>query len=68
MGSSKIIAEKKLPLRLTELMQDARAGYQKSEAAKKFVEDATYEQSIITFFRERFEFYLGTFSVIRMTS
>ncbi len=57
-GIVKIIAEKKLPLRLTELMQDARAGYQKSEAAKKFGEDAAYEQSIISFFRERFEFYL----------
>jgi glycyl-tRNA synthetase beta chain len=54
----KIIAEKKLPLRLNEVMQDARAGYQKSEAEKKFVDDRTYEQSIATFFRERLEFYL----------
>jgi glycyl-tRNA synthetase beta chain len=57
-GIVKIIAEKKLPLRLTELMQDARAGYQKSEAAKKFVEDGDYAQSIGNFFRERLEFYL----------
>jgi glycyl-tRNA synthetase beta chain len=57
-GIVKIIAEKKLPLRLIELMQDARAGYLKSEAAKKFVEDEAYEQSIVGFFRERFEFYL----------
>ena len=42
MAIVKIIAEKKLPLRLNELMQDARTGYQKSEAARKFVDDATY--------------------------
>ena len=58
-GIVKVIAEKKLPLRLDELMRDARAGYQKSEAEKKFVDDATvFEQSIATFFRERLEFYL----------
>jgi glycyl-tRNA synthetase beta chain len=33
----KVIAEKKLPLRLGDLMRDARTGYQKSEAEKKFV-------------------------------
>ncbi len=54
----KIIAEKKLPLRLDELMSDARAGYQKSEAEKKFVEDEKYSESIRIFFRERLEFYL----------
>ena len=54
----KIMAEKKLPLRLDAMMQDARCGYQKSEAEKKFVDDNEYEQSIATFFRERLEFYL----------
>ncbi len=54
----KVIAEKKLPLRLDELMRDARAGYQHSEAEKKFVEEAKYEESVATFFRERLEFYL----------
>ena len=54
----KVIAEKKLPLRLGDLMRDARAGYQKSEAEKKFVEEETFSQSIATFFRERLEFYL----------
>jgi glycyl-tRNA synthetase beta chain len=54
----KIIAEKKLPIRLSELMHDARSGYQKSEAEKKFVDDRKYEESIKTFFRERLEFYL----------
>src|SRR5579863_5744924 len=54
----RIIAGKKLPLRLTEMMRDARAGYQKSEAERKFVDDEKYIQSIDVFFRERLEFYL----------
>ena len=54
----RIIAEKKLPLRISELMQDARTGYQKSQAEKKFVEDAKYSDSVAQFFRERLEFYL----------
>jgi glycyl-tRNA synthetase beta chain len=54
----KVIAEKKLPLRLDELMRDARAGYQGSEAEGKFVEDEKFSASVATFFRERMEFYL----------
>jgi glycyl-tRNA synthetase beta chain len=54
----KVIAEKKLPLRLGDLMRDARAGYQRSDAEKKFVADAKYAESVGTFFRERLEFYL----------
>ncbi|MGA2857842.1 MAG: glycine--tRNA ligase subunit beta [Candidatus Sulfotelmatobacter sp.] len=54
----KVIAEKKLPLRLGDLMRDARAGYQKSEAEKKFVNDAVFSESVSGFFRERLEFYL----------
>ncbi len=57
-GIVKIIAEKKLPLRLSEMMRDARAGYQGSQAEKKFVEAEEFEQSVGTFFRERTEFYL----------
>src|SRR3954470_10044511 len=57
-GIVKVIAEKKLPLRLGELMRDARTGYQKSQAEKKFVDDGKYAESIATFFRERLEFYL----------
>ncbi len=57
-GIVKVIAEKKLPLRLRELMQDARTGYHKSQAEKKFVDDQKYMDSIETFFRERLEFYL----------
>ena len=54
----KVIAEKKLPLRLNELMRDARCGYRRSETEKKFVEDEIFAQSLVTFFRERLEFYL----------
>jgi glycyl-tRNA synthetase beta chain len=54
----KVIAEKKLPLRLGDLMRDARSGYQRSDAEKKFVDDAKFADSIATFFRERLEFYL----------
>ena len=57
-GIVKIIAEKKLPLALNDLMRDARAGYQHSEARKKFVEDAAFSSSVQAFFRERLEFYL----------
>ena len=54
----KVIAEKKLPLRLSELMRDARTGYQKSPATSKFVDERKYAESNATFFRERLEFYL----------
>jgi glycyl-tRNA synthetase beta chain len=54
----KVIAEKKLPLRLLDLMRDARAGYQGSEAEKKFVDDAQFNESVCAFFHERLEFYL----------
>ncbi len=54
----KVIAEKKLPLRLTDLMRDARAGYDRSEAEKKFVDNQKFSESAKMFFRERLEFYL----------
>jgi glycyl-tRNA synthetase beta chain len=54
----KVIAEKKLPLRLDELMRDARAGYQRSDAEKKFVGEEKFSESVATFFRERLEFHL----------
>ena len=34
------------------------AGYQKSEAEKKFVSAEKFEENVRTFFRERLEFYL----------
>src|ERR1700722_9546284 len=39
----KVIAEKKLPLRLADLMRDARAGYKGSAAEKTFVNDAKFD-------------------------
>jgi glycyl-tRNA synthetase beta chain len=54
----KIIAEKKLPLRLRDMMRDARCGYQGSSAERKFVDEANFDASLKTFFRERLEFYL----------
>src|SRR6202035_4893489 len=39
-------------------MRDARAGYQGSEAEKKFVDDSKFVDSVKSFFRERLEFYL----------
>jgi len=54
----KVIAEKKLPLRPVEIMRDARAGYQRSEAEKKFVDEQAFMESVRAFFRERLEFYL----------
>lgn len=53
----KTIAEHKLPFQLHDLMRDARAGYDGSEAEKKF-KDQDYAASLSTFFRERIEFYL----------
>jgi glycyl-tRNA synthetase beta chain len=57
-GIIKVIAEKKLPLRLSNLMCDARAGYQGSEAERKFVANENFSESVRIFFRERLEFYL----------
>jgi glycyl-tRNA synthetase beta chain len=54
----KVIAEKKLPLRLIDLMRDARAGYQDAEAESRFVDNAKFAESARIFFRERLEFYL----------
>jgi glycyl-tRNA synthetase beta chain len=54
----KVIAEKRLPLRLSDLMRDARAGYQGSDAERKFVLDVKFDESVKMFFRERLEFYL----------
>jgi len=47
-----------LPFRLSDLIRDAKAGYQESEAEKKFVDGAKFTSSVKSFFRERLEFYL----------
>jgi len=57
-GIVKIVAEKKLPLRLDDLMRDARAGYQGSQAEEKFVDGEKFSESLRVFFHERLEFYL----------
>jgi glycyl-tRNA synthetase beta chain len=56
-GIVKTIAEKKLPLRLSAIMADARVRYKGSEAEKKF-SNAGYAEAVRSFFRERLEFYL----------
>ncbi len=56
-GIVKTIAEHKLPLRLSEIMADARIRYKRSNAEKKFSNTA-YAESVRDFFRERLEFYL----------
>ena len=56
-GIVKIVAEHKLPFQLTQLMQDARCGYQGSEAEQKF-KNPDHRGSVDAFLRERVEFYL----------
>ena len=58
-GIVKIMAEHKLGITLSSLLADAMAGYQGSEAEKKFtLRGEAHNQAILTFFRERLEFYL----------
>jgi glycyl-tRNA synthetase beta chain len=57
-GIVKTIAEKKVPLSLTELFADAREVYRGSAAERKFSGDVDYAAAVRTFFRERLEFYL----------
>jgi glycyl-tRNA synthetase beta chain len=57
-GIVKTVAEKKLPLSLTELFADAREVYRGSAAERKFSGDVDYAAAVRTFFRERLEFYL----------
>jgi glycyl-tRNA synthetase beta chain len=56
-GIVRTVAEHKLPFRLSEIMTDARARYESSEAEKKF-SNADYTGSVRSFFRERLEFFL----------
>ncbi len=57
-GIVKVIAEKKLPLRLGDIMRDARSGYKGSAAEKKFSPSGQFDEAVRIFFRERLEFYL----------
>jgi glycyl-tRNA synthetase beta chain len=58
-GIVKTIVEHKLPLNLAQILTDARAGYQGSDAEKKFtLSGDAYTEAVRGFFRERLEFYL----------
>jgi len=57
-GIVRTIAEKKLPLGLSQLFADAREIYRGSAAESKFGDQADYADALRTFFRERLEFYL----------
>ena len=57
-GIVKTIAEKKLPLRPTDVFAYARVAYQESQAERKFSTGVDYEGNLRTFLRERLEFYL----------
>jgi len=57
-GIVKTIAEKKLPLSLSQMFADARGVYRGSAAERKFSVDVDYEGALRSFFRERVEFYL----------
>jgi glycyl-tRNA synthetase beta chain len=57
-GIVKTIAEKKLPLSLSQMFADAREVYRGSAAEGKFSGDVDYASSLRVFFRERLEFYL----------
>jgi glycyl-tRNA synthetase beta chain len=57
-GIVKTIAEKKLPLSLSQMFVDAREAYRGSPAEAKFSAEVDYANALRTFFRERLEFYL----------
>ncbi|HLW52228.1 MAG TPA: glycine--tRNA ligase subunit beta [Candidatus Angelobacter sp.] len=58
-GIVKTVAEHKLPVSLSALMESARAAYADSPAEKKFTQSGeAYVSAIRSFFRERLEFYL----------
>src|SRR5208283_2821525 len=56
-GIVKTIAEHKLPLRLSDIMTDARSHYHGAAAEAKFAK-TDYAAAVHGFFRERLEFYL----------
>ncbi len=69
-GIVKTIAEHKLPFRLTEIIHDARTGYEKSSAEKKFEDGLKFDVAVLAFLRERLEFYLkevcqNTYDVVK---
>ena len=57
-GIVKILAEHKLPVRFSQLTDDAREAYRDSSAERKFSATVDFVGSMRAFFRERLEFYL----------
>jgi glycyl-tRNA synthetase beta chain len=57
-GIVKIIAEHKLPVRFSQLTEDAREAYRGSSAERRFPAGVDFVASMMGFFRERLEFYL----------
>jgi glycyl-tRNA synthetase beta chain len=57
-GIVKTIAELKLPVRFSQLTDDAREAYRGSSAEPKFSSAVDFAGSMRAFFRERLEFYL----------
>ena len=57
-GVIRMIAEKKLPLGIHQLFQDARESYRGTEAEKRFSTKNDPGKAIAEFVRERLEFYL----------
>jgi len=57
-GIVKILAEHKLPIKISQIYAYARETYQGSDAEKKFPAGLDYDGALRAFFRERLEFYL----------
>jgi len=57
-GIVKTIADHKLPLQMSALMEDAKVRYRGSEAEKKFAKEFKFDAVVRGFLRERLEFYL----------
>jgi glycyl-tRNA synthetase beta chain len=57
-GIVKIIAERKLPINLNQLGDDAYESYRGTPAEQKFSRQNDYAAALCGFFRERVEFYL----------
>jgi glycyl-tRNA synthetase beta chain len=57
-GIVKILAEHKLPIRFSQLTEDAREAYRGASAERKFSATVDFVGSMRAFFRERVEFYL----------
>ena len=57
-GIVKILAEHKLPIRLSQTYTYARETYRESDAESKFPAGGNYDAALRAFFRERLEFYL----------